>query len=262
MNNNNTNPLPGRIQRIYSVWYRHFRVYTKNLLSNGFPPFLEPLIFLAGMGLGLNQYISQMDGVPYIRFLSMGLLVTTAMFTASFECSFGTFVRMEFDKVYDSMIAAPMSVDDLLTGEMLWAGTKGLFFTFSVLCVMLVFKTIPPGTILLAPLVGFITGVMFAAISLFITYFVQDINQFNFYFTGVLSPMFFFSGVVFPLSKLPAFIRPIAEIFPLTHSVRLIHSLYFGKFTGIQLYDLGFICVFTAIFGHFAIKNLKKRLID
>ncbi|MCK4908234.1 MAG: ABC transporter permease, partial [Spirochaetes bacterium] len=55
---------PSFIRRIYSVWYRHIRVYTKHLLSNGLPPFLEPLIFLAGIGIGLGMHIKQMDGIP------------------------------------------------------------------------------------------------------------------------------------------------------------------------------------------------------
>ena len=67
-------------RRLYSVWFRHMRVYTKNLASNGLPPFLEPLIFLACIGLGLGNYITEsVEGLEYIEFLAMGLLVTTAM---------------------------------------------------------------------------------------------------------------------------------------------------------------------------------------
>lgn len=252
---------PPYFHRLYSVWYRHFRVYTKNLFSNGLPPFLEPLIFLAGIGLGLSQYISTMEGIPYIQFLATGLLVTTAMFTASFECSFGTFIRMEFDKVYDAMLAAPINVKDLLIGEIFWAGTKGFFFSFAVLCIMAIFHIIPLNFSLFTPAIGFITGIMFAALSLFITSFVKDINQFNFYFTGFLSPMFFFSGVVFPLEKLPAVLRPVAEIFPLTHSVRLVRSICCQHITGVFFWDLLFIILFSLLMGFLAIKRLSKKLI-
>jgi len=92
--------------RLFSVWYRHLRVYTGNLLSNGLPPFLEPLLFLLGVGLGLGKYITEsMEGLAYIEFLGTGLLVTTAMFTAAYECTFGTFIRLEYEKVYDGMPA-------------------------------------------------------------------------------------------------------------------------------------------------------------
>jgi lipooligosaccharide transport system permease protein len=101
------------------------RVYTKNLVSNGLPPFLEPLLFLMGVGLGLGKYIDQKwDGLPYIDFLGTGLLVTAAMFTAAYECTFGTFIRLEFEKVYDGMLAAPITVNNLIVGEILWAAPR------------------------------------------------------------------------------------------------------------------------------------------
>src|SRR5512136_2300508 len=87
--------------RLYSVWFRHYRVYVTNLISNGLPPFLEPLIFLAGIGLGMIKYITNMDGIPYLQFLGTGLPITAAMYTAAFECSFGTYIRLEYEKVYD-----------------------------------------------------------------------------------------------------------------------------------------------------------------
>src|SRR5512138_282079 len=91
---------PSLPSRLGSVWYRHMRTYTKDLLSNGFPPFVEPLIFLAGMGLGIARYVPDLTSMSYIQFLATGLIMTSAMFTASFECTYGTFIRLEFDKVY------------------------------------------------------------------------------------------------------------------------------------------------------------------
>lgn len=254
---------PPLYMRLYSVWYRHMRVYTKNLVSNGFPPFLEPLIFLAGVGLGLGGYITEtIEGVRYIEYLGTGLLVTTAMFTSAFECSFGTFVRLEFEKVYDGMLAAPMTVNNLIVGEMIWAGTKGFFFTFAVLCILSVFKIVVLPYGLLAPFIGFITGVMFAAVSLLVTSYVKTINHFNFYFTGFISPMFFFSGVVFPIGNLPGIFRPFAELVPLTHSVRLVRAVCINNYQPILLLDILYIVLFIAIVGYFAIHRLKKRLVN
>ncbi|MBC8218846.1 MAG: ABC transporter permease [Planctomycetes bacterium] len=263
MTNSDAIEYPPLHRRLYSIWYRHMRVYTRNLLSNAFPPFLEPLIFLAGIGLGLGKYIVEpVGGVKYIEFLGTGLLVTTAMFTAAFECSFGTFVRMEFEKVYDGMLAAPMTVNNLIVGEMIWAGSKGFFFSFAVLCMLSAFGIIALPSGLLAPFVGFLTGVMFATISLLVTSFVKTINHFNFYFTGFISPMFFFSGVVFPVANLPPFLRPVAEAVPLTHSVRLVRSICTNNYRPILLFDLFYIAVFIVLVGFFAIARLRKRLVN
>jgi len=263
MRNNNDIAYPPLHLRLYSVWYRHMRVYTKNILSNGFPPFLEPMIFLAGVGLGLGRYITEpMGGVGYIEYLGTGLLATTAMFTAAFECSFGTFIRLEFEKVYDGMLAAPMTVNNLIVGEMLWAGSKGFFFSLAVLFMLSLFRVVPLPYGLLAPPIGFLTGVMFACLSLFITSFVKTINHFNFYFTGFISPMFFFSGVVFPVANLPSYIRPFAEIVPLTHPVRLIRAVCTNNYSPSLLLDLLYMLVFIAVVGFFAVKRLEKRLVN
>lgn len=252
-------PLP---HRLYSVWYRHVRVYSKNLISNGLPPFLEPLVFLVGIGLGLGSYIDRMSGFPYLEYLASGLLVTAAMFTAAFECTFGTFIRLEFDKVYDGMLAAPITVNNLLVGEIIWAGTKGFVFTFSVMVIVAAFGVLPLGNIILTPFVGFATGAMFASIGLLITGFVKTINHFNFFFSGVISPMFFFSGVVFPVENLPRVVHPITEILPLTHSVRLARGLALEQLTPSLWWDLLYVVVITVAVGFFAIRKLRGRLVD
>jgi lipooligosaccharide transport system permease protein len=252
---------PSLSLRLYSVWYRHMRVYTRNLISNGLPPFLEPLIFLVGIGLGLGRYIQSMDSMPYLVFLATGLPVTSAMFTSAYECTFGTFVRLEFQKAYDGMIASPITIRDLFVGEMLWAGSKGIFFSACVVVVLSSFGTIllPAGLVALP--VGFLTGAMFGAISLLVTSFVQNINHFNFYFTGLLSPMFFFAGTVFPIESLPRVLRPIAELLPLTHAVRLNRSLIVARLSPILLFDLAFIVLVTVVAGSYAIRRLRRRII-
>ena len=248
--------------RLFSVWYRHMRVYTKNIFANGLPPFLEPLLFLAGVGLGLSSYITQsMEGLSYIEFLGTGLLVTAAMFTSAFECSFGTFVRLQFDKVYDGMLAAPLTANNLIVGEILWAGTKGLFFSFAVLCILMLFGVIRSPYALLSPFVGFLTGVMFATISLYVTSFVREINQLNFFFTGFISPIFFFSGVVFPTGNLPGFVQPLVEAIPLTHVVRLVRAVCANSYALIHLWDVAYVILFTLIVGYAAVNRLRKRLV-
>ena len=253
---------PSLRKRLVSVWWRHVRVYIQHLFSNAFPPFMEPLIFLAGIGLGLGKYIvDPIEGQKYIEFLAVGMLVTSSMWTAAFECSFGTFIRLEFEKVYDGMLAAPITANNLIFGEMLWAATKGFFFSTAVLIIVTIFGLVPLPQCLAAPFIGFVNAFMFAALSLFITSFVKTINHFNFYMTGLLSPMFFFAGVVFPVQNLPMAIRPFSELVPLTHTVRLMRAIAELKLDPILLWDLFYIIAFTVIMAFLAIRRLKRRLI-
>ncbi len=253
---------PSLVSRVLSVWLRHYRVYIQNLFSNGFPPFLEPLFFLAGIGLGLGRYVGLIDGTPYVMFLASGIMAPPAMFTATFECTFGTFIRLVFDKNYDGMISSPITVRDLFVGEMLFAGTKGLVFSTSVLCVIYPFNLISSPLGMLAPIGGFFTGLMFAALGLFVTSFVKNINHFNFYFTGVVTPMFFFSGLVFPLDSLPKYLQYAAEILPLTHSIRFFRAFCFNHFDFQFVFSCFYIIIFTVIVGTLAIRRLEKRIIS
>ena len=249
-------------QRIYSVWFRHYRVYTNQFISNGFPPFLEPLIFLSAIGLGLGQFITDMDGIPYIVFLASGIVVSPAMFTAAFECTYGTYIRLEYEKIYDGMVAASMTAKNLLIGEILFAGTKAFFFSGAVLFTFSFFDIVSFPSALLAPVGGFFTGLMFAALSMLVTSMVWNISHFNFYFTGILTPQFFFSGAVFPLSTLPNSLQIVAECLPLTHAVRIVRATCLNQYGFHLIYDGIYIIVFILVVGYFAVRALERRIID
>ncbi len=250
---------PSLLNRIFSVWYRHYRVYTKNIISNGFPIFIEPLFFLFAFGVGISSYLG---GPNYLKFLASALLITPAMYTASYECTFGTYIRLEYDKVYDGMLSSPLSCSDLIIGEVLFTGTQGLFFSACILLVITPFGLASMPFCLLAPVSGFFTGIMFALISLIITSFVTNINHFNFFFSGLLTPMFFFSGTVFPIENLPANFRWIAELFPLTHPVRIARAFCSNKPDFNLLYDLLYIIIFIVITSILALVLMRRRLID
>lgn len=227
------------------------------------PPFLEPLILLAGLGIGLGSYIQTMGTVNYILFLASGIIVTSSMYTAAFECTYGTFIRLEFDDIYDGMLGAPLVPLDLILGEILFAGSKGAFFALAVLAVTWVLGIITAPLSVLAALAGFLCGLMFATLSMWITSWVKNINHFNFYFTGLLSPMFFFSGTVFPLEDLPSAIRCTAEALPLTHAVRMARACCIPEDLGWHLlWDMWYCLGFIVVFSWLAARGMKKRLID
>ena len=253
---------PSIFNRVSNVWYRHYRVYTKNIFSNGIPVFFEPLILLLAMGLGFQKSLGNMEGVKYINFIASSIIATASMFTASFECTFGTFIRLEFDKTYDGMLSAPINYKYLLLGEILFCGTKGLFFSYCILLVIYAFGLVSMPAAILAPLGGFLSAVMFSVLSLLITSFVTNINHFNFYFSGLITPLFFFSGTLFPVSYLPGKIKILAYILPLSHPVNIVRAFCLNRFNYNLIFDLIYIILFIIIIGFFAIKRLKKKLVS
>ena len=255
-------PVPSMARRLGSVWWRHVRVYSSSLFSNALPPFLEPLIFLAGIGLGLGQYIVTMDGLPYIQFLAVGLVLTSAMYTASFENTFGTFIRLEFDKVYDGMLASSLTFVDLMGGELLFTATKGAFFASAVIAILACFGLVTTPWMLLGIPLGFLTAGMFGTLAMLVTSFVTNINHFNFYFTLFISPLFFFSGVIFPLGQLPENLRWIAGLMPLTHPVELIRLASGGHSIFGLGANLAYIAVFIPVVGALAVRRMRRRLVS
>ncbi len=255
----NNNP-PSLFSRIFSVWYRHALVYSRYLFSNAFPVLIDPLIFLGGLGLGLGSYIVMKNGDSYIEFLVPGMILAPAMFSAAFECTYGTFSRMEFQKLYDGMLGTPLTVNNILVGELLWIGTKGMFISFIIVIVLVLLGIVPFSSYFFTPLVGFFTGILFGSVTLLYTSYVKTLNHLNFVMTGIIS-IFMLSGVFFPLDDVPQFIRLLAEISPLTHPVRWVRALISGEFEFYLIWGLLYCLLVIGVTSALATKRFSRRWI-
>lgn len=127
-NSSNVKLKTGLFASLYSVWYRHVRVYSQTFLANALPPIAEPLLFFTAIGFGLGHYLPSFENMSYKAFIASGIGTATAMFTGVFETSFGTFVRLVFQKVYDAMLGTHLQVREIFTGELLFCATKGFLF--------------------------------------------------------------------------------------------------------------------------------------
>ena len=220
---------PSQLQRIFSVWFRHFRVYRNFFVANATPAVFEPLFLMLAVGLGVGRYITQEfnNGLDYASFMAAGILGMTSLYTAAFEASYGTFIRYMYQKTYHGMLATPLTRRDIFIGELLWCGTKGMLFSSLVGLVLFAFGKIHSPLAVLIPLVGFFTSIAFAGLSFIVTSFVNSINHFQYYFTAVLTPLTFFSGMMFPVQELPANLAYLAYALPMFHVIetfRLVAS--------------------------------------
>ena len=215
---------PGAWARRWAVVLRHWQVYQATLIANALPAFLEPLLFVVGVGIGLGGYLNDgMGGLPLGAYMTPGALAMTAMYTASFETTYGTFIRYEYQKIYAGMLASPLSVRDVFWGELIWCGLKGAGFAAIVFGVIYGVGNLQGWGLplhpryLLLPLGGFAAGFLFGGLGLHVAARVHTINNFTFYFTGVLTPLSLFSGMVFPVSDLPVGLCQLAYALPLFH---------------------------------------------
>lgn len=259
-------PVPLRTNSfwsLYGVWYRHARVYCKTLFANATPPILEPLFFFTAVAIGLGQYMpdSRFDGLDYRTFVASGLAMASAMFTATFETTFSTFVRLVFQKTYDAMLGTHLRIREMFIGELLFASSKGAIFSGIVLLITAIFGAKLTWWCLLVPVVGGLTAYLFGAIGLVVTSYVKMINNFAFFTSGLITPMFFFSGTFFPIRGHHVVLDWVSMFVPLTPSIELTRALFKAEFTLATLVYLLILAVYLVVFHVFALRRMTRRVL-
>lgn len=207
------------------VWWRY-------AATSAVGNFGEPLLYLLALGFGLGRVVPKLGGMSYAAFIAPGLVVSTVMYTATFEGTFGSYTRLATQRTYDAILATPITVPELVFGEILWGGLKSVIGAVCVLVVIRLFGLVPSWLALLTVPLGFVAGMMFTAMAMSITALSKSYEFFNYYFTLVVAPMFLFSGIFFPLDKMPGWVVVFAQFLPLTHVVELSRACVRGTASG------------------------------
>jgi lipooligosaccharide transport system permease protein len=251
--------------RFMKVWRRNLIVYRKIWKIVFIPPLLEPLFYLVAFGIGLSVLVGNIRyqglEVSYIRFIGPALLAINIMYNAFFETTYTSFVRMYFQKTYDGMMATPLSLEEIMTGEIIWSATKAVIATAIMQGVISLFGLIRyPEGLLILPL-AFLGGMAFGSIGLLFTGLVKGIEMFNLPVFLFVTPMFLFSGTFFPLENLPEWAQKMAAVLPLTHLVRMVRGVSFGLLRMELLWGLIYLLAFSAVFFPLAIYAMRRRLV-
>jgi lipooligosaccharide transport system permease protein len=216
--------IPKLTYRVWMVWRRNFDVFMKTIKVNFLPSLLEPIIYLAAFGFGLGGFIPNINGKPYVNFLAPALIAIAIMNGSFFECTFASFVRMYFQKTFDAIVATPVSVEEVVAGELLWGATRSMINATIVLAVIALFGLVTSPLFLLVIPIAFFGGLLFAAIAMCFTAIAPNIDFFNYPSFLFITPMLFLAGTFFPLTSptLPSAAQVIAmAILPLTHIVNV-----------------------------------------
>jgi lipooligosaccharide transport system permease protein len=251
--------------RVLHVWRRDADVYRKTWKLSFLPPFLEPLLYLVAFGVGLAGFVGTVPyrgaAIPYIRFITPAIVAVSVMNNAFFETTYGSFVRMYYQKTFDAMLATPLSLEEVITGEILWGATKALISAAIMLVVIAPFGLLSwPSSLLLLP-AAFLGGLAFAAAGMFFTGLSPHIETFNLPVFLFITPMFLLSGTFFPLDGFPLWARILAGLLPLTHLSNLCRGLGLGTIDSRLLLNAAYLAVFFAILYPLALARMRRRLI-
>jgi lipooligosaccharide transport system permease protein len=247
--------LVGVMSRDISIFGRYWKATT-------FSSVVQPTIYLLAFGLGIRSFIPHIAGVSYVDYVATGVVATAILFSSAFPGMFNTFIRWQFQRTYDAMLAAPVDVEELITAEVLWISVRAGVYGLAPLIVGFFFGLSPEVGMLLVPLIGFVTGFGFAAFGVTVAAIAKTIDNFNYITSAVLTPMFLVAGTFFPITRLPGAIRDVAEVNPLYHCVQLVRDASLGNLHTGDLGHAAVLVAFALIMWRLAISQLGRRLID
>ena len=245
-----------------AVWRRnvtvHLRVWKLNLVA----PIIEPVVSILGFGWGIGALVvGSVAGISYLSFAGAGLLAITVLMRAMFESTYAAYFRMVYQSTYDAILATPVDAESLAFAEILWAITHGLFDTFIIMVVLVVFGAASSPWAILAPLPLIIGATFMAGLALGITAHVHDIDAFNVFMAGFFSTMYI-SGAFFPLEVLPVWLQIPARVLPTTESIDLTRAFLTGHFLSRHAYEAAYLVISAIVACEWAMRSLRRRMVS
>jgi len=252
--------LPQLSLRFIPVWRRNYMVWKKMAIPSILGHLADPVIYMLGLGYGLGGMLPQIGGMSYIAFLSAGTVCYSTMNSASFEALYSGFARMQEQRTWDAILNTPTTLDDIVLSEICWAASKSLLSGLAVLMVIwLLGLSHSLLSLWIIPL-SLLVGLCFAAMGLIVTALAPGYEFFMYYFTLVITPMTLLCGVFFPVDQLPASLRLVSTILPLTHAVNLARPLLNGSLPAAILTDMAILAAYALLCYYLSLVLFRKRM--
>jgi lipooligosaccharide transport system permease protein len=246
--------------RFLYVVARNYLVWRKLIFASLIGNLADPFIYLIGLGYGLGAFMPPLAGMPYINFLSAGMVCYSVMNSATFEALYSAFSRLKIQRTWEGILHAPMTIADVVLGEWVWAACKSTLSGAAMLLAMYLLG-IAHGLMPLAVIpVMFLVGLAFAGLGLVMTALAKSFDFFIFYFTLAITPMMFLAGVFFPRERLPRAVQLVGDLLPLSHGISLSRALTLGLPVAHPVVNVAVLAAYAAASVLIAIALLKRRL--
>jgi len=230
--------------------------------SATFSSTVEPTIYLLAFGFGFGSLVSRVGGFSYVQFVGTGTVATAVLFSSAFAAMFGTFVKYQFQRTYDAILAAPVDTEELVTAESLWIATRAGVYGCVPMIVAIFFGLDPTWGMLTVPFIAWLTGLGWANFGIMVAGFAKAIENFNYIVSAVLTPLFLLAGTFFPLTGLPEWVQVLAQLNPLYQCVELVRAAVLYGFEWNDLLRVGMLVVFALLMWRIAIRAMERKLID
>ncbi|MBA2567904.1 MAG: ABC transporter permease [Actinobacteria bacterium] len=257
-------PRLGRLERsaLTGVLVREIVNFSSFWRSSTFSSTVEPTIYFLAFGFGFGSLVSRIGGYDYVDFVATGTVATAVLFSSAFPAMFGTFVKYQFQRTYDAILAAPVDTEELVTAEALWIATRAGVYGCMPMVVGIAFGLDLSWGMLVVPLIAWIAGFGWACFGIMIAGYAKSFENFNYVVSAVLTPLFLVAGTFFPLDNLPGWAQFLANFNPLHHLVELVRHAVFG-WEGLEdLARLGALLAFGFVLWRIAIRAMTQKLVD
>lgn len=249
---------------IYRVWLRYFYLFKKHLLYGVVTTFVEPILFLLSLGFGLGSLVGSVHTqgleISYRQFVFSGLVAQTLLFQSFFESSYGSYFRIYYQKVFHAIATTPITLSEILWGELLWDASRATFAGSIVLFIGVITQDFTLIGALSALPICFLASLLFAGSGLWITGISRTINEISYPHYLFVMPMFLFCGVFFPIDQMPPALQLIANLLPLTSVISLMRTLTLGF--PFQWSAVIVTLFWLILFVYFSRRSVIKRLIN
>ncbi|MET9259703.1 ABC transporter permease [Amycolatopsis sp. NPDC004079] len=265
-----TAPATGRVVgRFHGAWLRvegYWTWYRRHWLSTLYSTGLQPVLFLAAMGLGFGSQVKAgpaTGGVSYLVYVAPALLVAGAAQQGVSESSYPVLSGFKWQKDYLAVTATPVSPGQVLGGHQIWTILRLALSGAVYALVAWLFGAWDNAGALLVILVGVLTGLACGSLIAALAAWTFDEGQrFGLIFRFVVIPMTLFSGTFFPITQLPLYLRWLAWISPLWHGTELSRAVTLGGRDLLPvLGHLAYLAVLVAVGWAIAHRGFYRRLV-
>jgi lipooligosaccharide transport system permease protein len=247
------------LQAVGVITFRNYTTYKRywKLFLTGF---LEPVFYLFSIGVGVGQLIDTFEfhgeAIPYADFVAPAMLAASAFNGAMLDSTYNVFFKLKYDKLYDQMLATPLTTGDVARGEILWGQIRGASYAAAFLLVMLAMGMIHSWWALLALPAALLIGFAFSAVFMAWTTYMTSFQDFD-KITLVQLPLFLFSATFFPVEAFgDGVLRWVVEATPLYRGVVLCRELT----TGVVTWGSAVSVVYLVAMGVVGLLVVRRRL--
>jgi lipooligosaccharide transport system permease protein len=254
----------GRLEKpaLTGVLVREIVNYSSYWRASAFSSTVEPTLYLLAFGFGFGSLVSEIGGYDYVEFVGTGTVATAVLFSSAFPAMFGTFVKYQFQRTYDAILAAPVDVEELVSAEALWMSIRASVYGCVPLVVALAFGLDPAWGMLTVPGIAFLSGFGWANFGIMVAGYSKSIDNFSYIVSAVLTPLFLVAGTFFPLDELPRWVQILGELNPLHHTVELVRNAAFGFEGWTDVLRVLALIAFGIAMWRIAIHAMTRKLID